>query len=111
MAMYVKLVQEFKGDEIGEKAQGILDGLEKDEAFQANYSAHRTLILVRAHADRFKPCSKDRKVRIKDCPDCRKKNEAALVGTVKKLKEITRLWPESSATEEASKILEAWGFE
>ncbi|MDI6733666.1 MAG: TlpA disulfide reductase family protein [Planctomycetota bacterium] len=101
--LYKEIATLFKGDEIGDNAQKVVDELQKDKTFQDILKAEKELDEIIKEVDKFKPCPQDTLFN-KKCSNCKKKNPT-MDSVISKGKALLKKYPSSPAAEKVKEIL------
>lgn len=101
--LYQQTAALFKGDEIGDNAQKIVDELKNDKAFQDNVKADKELEAMLPDIDKLKSCNKCAAYKT-DCESCQKKNPSLQV-LIPKAKNLIRKYPSSPAAAKIKELL------
>ncbi|MBI4833975.1 MAG: TlpA family protein disulfide reductase [Planctomycetes bacterium] len=100
--LYNEIAILFKGDEIGDKAKGIVEELKNNEVFQENMKADRELASIEGEAEKLKPCSKC-KWFTKSCEGCRKRNPS-YPNLIARANALVKKYPDSPAAEKVKEL-------
>jgi hypothetical protein len=101
--IYQDIATLFKGDEIGDNAEQILNELKADENFQENMKADKELADIMPQIEKLKACNKC-KLFNKYCEACRKKNPS-LDELIKKAQGLIKKYPSSPAANKIKELL------
>lgn len=101
--IYQDVATLFKGDEIGDNVEKIINELKEDKNFQDNIKADKELADIMPQIEKLKPCTKC-KLFNKDCEACQKKNPS-LDELTKKAQGLIKKYPSSPAAEKVKGLL------
>ncbi|MFA5794058.1 MAG: TlpA disulfide reductase family protein [Candidatus Brocadiia bacterium] len=103
--LYQHIANVYKGDEIGDKAEGIVKELKNEKTFQEYVKADNELAKIKEDVDKFKKCNRCQAFS-SGCEGC-KKACANYEPTLQKAQSLVKKYPESPAAVKVRELMPA----
>lgn len=101
--IWKRLAKDFKGDEIGNKAESLGTEKEKDEAFKREIEAARMFARIESIADKIKPPRRDESLE-----KWRKKNARSINQIRVEMNALEKKWGDTKVCERARDFVKSW---